>query len=161
MVALSVSQRERTLRLLILGVFAAIFLSLTVTSYRGMSATVDEPVNLTSGYLGLHAHDYRIDPLHPPFIRMWAALPLLLMRNVNLPDRSIIDKADPLGWLYNPGLDNEFGYADKFIFRINDAERLLFPGRFMIALLAVFLGIMIFCWAHEWLGLWPAIMALG
>jgi len=31
----------------------------------------------------------------------------------------------------------------------------------MVALLGVLLGILLFCWANEWLGFWPAVVGLG
>ena len=63
---------------LVLCVFAVVFIALTVGSYTQKSATADEPQHLTAGYTALRLHDYRIDPEHPPFLRMLAALPLLM-----------------------------------------------------------------------------------
>ena len=58
----------------VLLIFAAAFITLTVSSYVQKSATADEPTHLTAGYTALKLGDYRIDPEHPPFLRMWAAL---------------------------------------------------------------------------------------
>jgi hypothetical protein len=38
---------------------------------------------------------------------------------------------------------------------------LLYRARFMIVLLGVLLGVLLFCWTREWLGFWPAVMVLG
>jgi hypothetical protein len=43
----------------------------------------------------------------------------------------------------------------------NDADRMLYDGRFMIVLLGILLGILLFSWAREWLGFWPATIALA
>src|SRR5882724_6604469 len=43
----------------------------------------------------------------------------------------------------------------------NDADRLLYLARFMIVLLGVLLGVLLFCWTHERFGFWPAIIVLG
>jgi hypothetical protein len=51
----------------VLIIFAAAFLWLTNNSITSMSATSDEPIHLTTGYLALKLRDYRIDPEHPPF----------------------------------------------------------------------------------------------
>ena len=70
---------ERWRSAITLLVFATVFITLTVSSYRHESATWDEPQHVVTGYNALRFHDYRTDPEHPPFLRMWAALPLLAM----------------------------------------------------------------------------------
>jgi len=147
---------ERMLRVVVLVVFAVVFISLTVTSYMQKSATWDEPQHLIAGYNALRFHDYRTDPEHPPFLRMWAALPLLVTSDVHM-DVAVIDRIDPVSWI-NSG---QFMYCPGFLFRANDADRLLYRARFMITLLGVLLGILIFTWAREWLGFWPATVALA
>ena len=42
------------------------------------SVTADEPVEISSGYSYLKTGDFRMEPLHPPLSKMFAALPLLL-----------------------------------------------------------------------------------
>src|SRR5262245_28317812 len=79
-------------------VFAVAFGALEVFAYTQKSATIDEPIHLTTGYAALSAHDYRVETTHPPFMRMWAALPLLFMRDVHL-DTSVIDRTEPAAWL--------------------------------------------------------------
>ncbi len=150
------TRQERIRSLVVLVVFAAVFLALAVNSFTRTSATWDEPQHLTTGYMALKAADYRLDPEHPPFIRMWAALPLLLRNDIKLETR-VIDKIDPLQWVDFL----QFKYAYVFLYKMNDADRLLYPARFMIALLGVLLGVLLFCWAREWLGFWPAVAALA
>ena len=69
---------------LVLVIFAVAFLTLTVASYRRESATVDEPQHVVGGYIAWKLHDYRVAPEHPPFLRMWATLPLLAMSEIKL-----------------------------------------------------------------------------
>ena len=52
--------------------------------YRRQSATADEPISLTAGYTMLKLSDYRIHPDNMPSLRMYAALPLLVMPGVRL-----------------------------------------------------------------------------
>jgi hypothetical protein len=78
-------------------IFAVAFGALEVFAYIQKSATVDEPIHLTTGYAALAARDYRVETTHPPFMRMWAALPLLFMRDVHL-DTSVIDRTAPAVW---------------------------------------------------------------
>jgi hypothetical protein len=42
----------------------------------------------------------------------------------------------------------------------NDADRMLRASRVMVVLLGALLGILVFCWAREWLGLVPAAAAV-
>ena len=72
---------EPTRTALVLVAFATVFIGLTVSSYRQETTTVDEPQHIVTGYTALVLKDYRVDPLHPPFLRLWAALPLLARAN--------------------------------------------------------------------------------
>lgn len=129
--------------------FAVIFELLTVHSYRRLSATIDEPQHLTDGYVTWKLQDYRVDPDHPPLLRMWAALPLLAMP-VKLDSHTRY-------WLPF----DEWRFCHQFLYQDNDADRLLYPARFMISMLGVVLGILVFCWAKELVGFWPAAVVLG
>ena len=148
------SERQRSA--ISLFVFAAVFITLTVSSYRRESATWDEPQHVVTGYNALRFHDYRTDPEHPPFIRMWAALPLLAMDDVKV-DLWKIDQTDPFSWVAG----GQFYFCHDVLYVANDADRLLYAARFMIVLLGVLLGVLLFCWARELLGFWPAVMVLG
>ena len=134
----------------VLLIFAAAFITLTVSSYVQKSATADEPTHLTAGYTALKLGDYRIDPEHPPFLRMWAALPLLWLPDIKL------DTASPYWRAALPG-----SFAHQFLYRDNNADQLLYRARFMIVLLGVLLGALLFSWAGELFGFWPAVIVLA
>lgn len=136
--------------------FAVVFAALAVFAYTQKSATVDEPIHLTAGYAALAAGDYRVETTHPPFIRMWAALPLLFMRDVQL-DTSVIDRTAPAAWQSG---STAFDFSTKFLYVDNDADRLLNAARFMIVIWGVVLGGLVFSWAYEWLGFTAAAWAL-
>lgn len=151
-----VSARVRPLMLgLVLSAFSLVFTTLAVVAYVQKSGTWDEPMHLTAGYMALAHGDYRIDPAHPPFLRMWAALPLLALPRPAV-DASAIDRVPASQWL-----DQEYEFARRFMYVDNDADRLLHAGRFMVVLLGVALGILLFCWTCEWLGFVPAVLALA
>ena len=135
-------------------VFAVTFGALEVLAYTQKSATIDEPVHLTTGYAALAARDYRVETTHPPFMRMWAALPLLFMRDIHL-DTSVIDRTEPGAWV-----SSAFDFSSKFLYVDNDADRLLNAARFMIVICGMLLGALVFFWAYEWLGFTPALWAL-
>jgi hypothetical protein len=151
---MKVSERLRCI--LCLMVFAVVFLALAIGSYVRESATWDEPQHLIEGYCALKFHDYRTDPEHPPFIRMWAALPLLGMNGIKM-DLQRIDPVASATWVMN----GQFFFCHDMLYVLNDADRLLYAARFMIVLLGVLLGALLFCWAHELFGFWPAVVVLG
>lgn len=62
--------------LLVLALLAA-FAGLAIGAFWNHSATFDETSHLPAGYSALRWHDYRLNPEHPPLIKLWAALPLL------------------------------------------------------------------------------------
>ncbi len=134
----------------VLCVFAVVFIALTVGSYTQKSATADEPQHLTAGYTALRLHDYRIDPEHPPFLRMWAALPLLMMSDVRLDTNNV---SWPTG--------QDWSFSHHFLYETNDADHLLYRARFMTVVLGIVLGLLIFSWARELFGFWTAATVLG
>ena len=138
-----------------LSIFAIVYCTLQVAAYRQKSATWDEPVHLATGYLAVAKGDYRVEATHPPLMRMWAALPLLFMRDIQV-DTTAIDRTQPITW--HSGASHLYGI--RFLFLDNDADRLLNAARFMIVLCGLALGVLVFCWAYEWLGFTPAVCAL-
>jgi hypothetical protein len=132
--------------------WAPIYLALVLAATFRQSATWDEPQHLTAGYLARAAADYRFDPEHPPFLRLWAAWPVK-------PERVITKSAVPFRgqlWLFN----HQFQYCHEFLYRWNDADQLLNRARVMNALWGVLLGVLLFAFAHERFGYWPAVAAL-
>jgi tetratricopeptide (TPR) repeat protein len=139
-----------------LAVFAVTFAALELFAYTQQSATIDEPIHLTTGYAALAARDYRVETTHPPFMRMWAALPLLFMRDIHL-DTSVIDRTEPAAWQSG---STAFDFSTRFLYLDNDADRLLYAARFMVVICGILLGVLVFSWTYEWLGFTPAVWAL-
>jgi len=70
-------------RIVLIGVSIAAltaFVALAVGDIVTSSPTSDETSHLVAGYSYLIAHDYRLNPEHPPLLKELAALPLLTMR---------------------------------------------------------------------------------
>jgi tetratricopeptide (TPR) repeat protein len=139
----------------VLTAFAAVFIGLSVHAYTQTSATWDEPIHVTAGYAGWVKQDFRVDPSHPPFVRLWATLPTLLLDDVSMGDVPA-DGRPTLTWLADA-----YQFAHRFMYVDNDADRLLYLGRFMIVVLGVVLGVFLFLWSREWLGFTPAVIALA
>lgn len=147
----------RAATILVLAAFAAAFCTLEVAAYTQMSATWDEPIHLTAGYAALAQRDYRVDATHPPFMRMWAALPLLAMPDVKL-DTGVIDRTPPREWVSG---STAYDFSTRFLYVDNDADRMLNAARFMIVIWGMVLGILVFSWTNEWLGFGPAVCVLA
>jgi 4-amino-4-deoxy-L-arabinose transferase-like glycosyltransferase len=137
-----------------LSAFAIVFAALRGYGVTGTSAAFDEPAHLTAGYAALTAGDYRVDPTHPPLLRMWAALPLLAW-HVAPPDLRAIDRADPAGWLRATT-----PFTRHYLYRGHDADRLLNAGRMMIVVWGIVLGVFVFLWTRELFGDVAAALAL-
>ena len=136
-------------------VFVTVFVTLAVAAHSQKSGTWDEPMHLASGYVALVEGNHLVDPSHPPLARMWAALPLLGMPDVDL-DRAALDRTSSQNWQ-----SESYEFARQFVYVRNDANRLLFAARTMIVLVGVVLGVLLFAWIHEWLGFVPAAAALA
>ena len=112
-----------------------------VSSMRLLSATYDETTHLPSGYTYLRTGEFRLNPQHPPLIKLLSALPLLPLR----PEMNLDDPA----WSGQPNDEWSFGY--RFLYG-NDADRLLFWGRLPNVLLSLLLAFYVFRWARELFG---------
>lgn len=136
--------------LILLG-FALLFVGLAVNASVRTSATWDEPMHVMYGYSMLKLGDYRLGtPGHPPLIRQWAAIPLVLDPSVRM------DTSTPA---YVQG--RQLVASIEFLYRDNDADSLLHRARFMIVLLTVALGVLLFLWARDLYGLAAATAVLG
>ena len=121
---------------------------LAVTSLRQQSGTFDEVIHLPPGYVSLTWRDHRMNPDHPPLVRRLAALPLLL----------VDVKVDPDDYAWRVARPWEFG--KRFLYRWNDAGRLLFLGRLPIVFLGGILAVAVFAWTRRHWGLPAAALAL-
>lgn len=114
-----------------------LYLGLTAFSLPRQSATFDEGAHLPAGYAALALGDYRMNPEHPPLLKLWAAAPLLALQ-------PRLDTADE-SW--QRGRQWRFGH--RFLYDWNDADRLLFWGRWPIVALACALIAAVFFWARR------------
>lgn len=127
----------------------ALQLGLCVDAFRQSSATFDEPAHLVAGYSYWATGDFRLNPEHPPLAKLVAAAPLL-------PLRPRFDTDDEV-WR----LRRQWEMARRFLYRWNDADRLLFRARLACALWGLVLTVLVHAWARRLFGDGAALLSLG
>ncbi len=141
---------------MILGCFALAFSLIGILSFAQKSPTVDEPIHLFAGYSYLKRGDFRANPEHPPFVKLWAALPLLAFDIKDPIPTSphwdmILESERPL-----PTRD----LAAQMLFVDNDDETLFFVAKLQMIALGILLGIFVYLWSKELFGVVAGIAAL-
>ena len=128
-----------------------IFTFLALGTITRTSPTIDEPIHLLGGYSYLKWADYRVNPEHPPFAKILAGLPLLVLDvkdpRASAPEWDQIPKD-------RPGVATA-KVALQMFYLHNDAETLFFYGKLPFVFLALVLGLFVFLWAEQWFG-WVA-----
>lgn len=126
-----------------------IFLVLAASSMRINSATSDEVAHIPSGYTYWKYFDYKINPEHPPLIKLWATIPLLIINPSFPSDSGYWERGDQ--W--------EFGR--QFLYWSgNDADQIYFWSRLMIVVIGIILGWYVYRWAQELYGWKAGLLAL-
>ena len=112
--------------------------------------TNDELVHIPAGYYYWTTGDFRFNAEHPPLVKMWAALPLLLLSKPDAlpPDAGVAQQR----W--------EF-YGLFWQQRAADFVRLAFWPRIMMIPIALTLGLVIFLYAKKLFGETAALFALA
>jgi 4-amino-4-deoxy-L-arabinose transferase-like glycosyltransferase len=123
---------------------------LAITSLVRDSITFDETSHLTAGLSYLKTGDFRLAPDHPPLAKVWCAWPLLLAH----PQWPPPDDPD---WR----ITNTFSLGKRWLFELNDGQRLLVIGRCMMVLLFLATGLTVYALARTLLGPPAALLALG
>ncbi len=119
--------------------------ALMITSTRESSPTNDEVAHLPAGFTYLAWGDYRLNPEHPPLVKMLAALPIVLLDHPH---------ADPASASFRSAAsrpDQEWRFGREFLFSTpgNDAARLLAHARWSMVALAALVGVLVWLWARE------------
>jgi hypothetical protein len=126
----------------------AVFVTLAIVSMRGKGVAFDETAHLPAGYTYWKTGDFRMNPEHPPLVKLWAALPLLTM-DVKL-------STDWKEWQDG----KEWPFGSRFLYDENDASRLMFPARLMMVALGAGLGVLIWWWTFMIAGRTASLVAL-
>lgn len=124
-------------RLAAAGLLGAMFLVM-LGSAREDALTMDEPIHLTAGYAYLRFQDARLNPEHPPLLKLLAALPLLPLP-LTFPLSHPVWQSDAPWQIWHPFL-YEFG---------NDPHQIAARARLVPMALTVGLGGLLFHWMRR------------
>lgn len=113
------------------------------------SAIVDERPHVPAGYSYIRYFDYRLNPEHPPLLKMIAAIPLLFIRP-NFPLAST-------HWTND--INGQWDIGTEFLYQSgNNADQIIVWTRLMPILLTLFVIIFLYMWSKELLGTWWALL---
>ena len=123
--------------------------SLSISSQD--STIMDEQAHIPAGYSYVRYGDMRLNPEHPPLLKDLAGIPILFLNPIfptNAPE-----------WI--TGINEQWVMGDKLLHQEgNDAQAITFWARLPILILSVVLGIVLYLWVSEWLGIGAGLFAL-
>jgi hypothetical protein len=135
---------------LLLGIAAAGFLSASAFAMVRESATFDEGTHLAAGYSYWTTGDFRMNPEHPPLLKLIAAAPLLFLDVRGVPSDDPWSRSD----------EDEFAF--KLLYQSgNDPDRLLFWGRVSVLLWGPVLLAAVYFESRRRFGPRGALVSLG
>lgn len=122
---------------------------LTFSASRQESAIMDELAHIPAGYGYLRYFDYRLNPEHPPLVKVLAAFPLLF-GGFNFPTESRAWQKD---------INGQWEAGNLFIYKSqNDADKIINWSRIGPIIITLLFVIFIYIWSRELLGRWWALL---
>jgi hypothetical protein len=119
---------------------------------RRKTITNDEIVHIPSGYQYLAAGNFRLNPEHPPLIKMWAALPLLVIK----PEPSLISADSDV----ESARLTELSALEFWQANLERAKKIALWSRIPMILLTLALGALIFVFGRQLFGPRAALFAV-
>jgi hypothetical protein len=137
-------------------VCAALLLLMAVNLFAAISRksiTNDEIVHIPAGYYHLVAGDFQLNNEHPPLVKMWAALPLLIVQ----PDEPPAPKTEDENFM-----ERTWGFHERF-WQANQARfhTVTFWPRVIMIPITLALGVLIFVFSRKLFGETAALIAVA
>src|SRR5258706_12556618 len=137
-------------------VCGALLLLMAVNLFAAISRksiTNDEIVHIPAGYYHLVAGGFQLYNEHPPLVKMWAALPLLIVQ----PDEPPAPKTEDENFM-----ERTWGFHERF-WQANQArfQTVTFWPRVMMIPITLALGMLIFVFARKLFGETAALIAVA
>lgn len=137
--------------ILALGILA-VMLVLMIASAWNDSAIVDELAHIPAGFGYVTQGDYRLNPEHPPLIKVLSALSANLFVHPRFP-------TDTSSWQND--INGQWAQGAKFLYgSANNADQIIFWSRLPIMLLAILFGWFLFAWTRRRFGNATALLTL-
>ncbi len=121
------------------GTLLALFAGLSLWEMAGDAVTSDERIHLPVGYAYWKKREFRLNPEHPPLVKLLCSAPLLGMK-LTMP------AMEPEASLTYNQYQQVFG--SEFLFK-QDADRIIFWGRLPAVLLGILMAFFIFLWSWQ------------
>lgn len=127
-----------------------VMLLVELFSARTESQTIDEAVHIASGVSYWQTGDFRMNPEHPPLIKLIATVPLAVLGAQSFTDNHL--------W----ATWNQWEYADYFLYHNTfSVQTMLIMSRVPIMLLSIALGWWIFRASSSLFGKWGGVFSVG
>ncbi len=149
MLAKLLHMTKSALRWTILGLIVLSAALLMFFASRGDAPIVDEKPHIAAGYSYLRYFDDRLNPEHPPLVKIFAGLPVLF-QGVRFP-------IDSPRW--TNGINEQWELGADFLYdEGNNADTIVGWARLGPILLTLLLIIAVYVWSKELLGRWWALL---
>jgi len=121
-----------------------------VAAISRKTLTNDELVHIPAGYYYWTLGDFQLNNEHPPLVKLWASLPVLLL-----------SKAQPIAPASGAPQDRWDFYGPFWRQRAQDFQSLAFWPRIMMVPVTLALGLLIFLYARKLFGMAAGLFALA
>src|SRR3989338_2113042 len=132
----------------ILAIILLLMFSLGIGSMKGDSLTIDEFAHIPAGFTYWKLQDYRLNPEHPPLMKLLAGFPMLFL-----------DPEYDTGTSWKTADQWEFGRRFFFLNNPEKKEQLVFWARMPILLAGLFLCFIVFLFARSLYGVKAGLLA--
>jgi 4-amino-4-deoxy-L-arabinose transferase-like glycosyltransferase len=137
-------------------ILIALHMALGFSALRKDSAVADEPFHLARAAGLVLLRDSTFAVSHPPLINFISGLPLLALKDLKLPDRSLVAASRAM----DPS-DRRNALAHLLLEKLNpDAKKIVEAARIPTVLLSALFGLLIFFWAKKIYGPPAGLFAL-
>ena len=123
--------------------------ALMFSSSQQESAIMDELAHIPAGYSYVKIFDSRLNPEHPPLVKILAGLPLAF-QNLKFPTES---------YAWNNEVNSQWTLGTQFLYESgNDADKIIQTARIGPTILTLILIVLIYLWSMELSGRWWALL---
>lgn len=141
--------KNKILNYLLVVILLAFFVGQCFFSLLQKNATIDEFTHISAGYSYWKSGQLKLNPEHPPFLKLYASAPLLLFNLKDFTKFSDFEK------------QNQREYARRFLFSNTlSFEKIVNISRLPIIFLGIILGLYVYFWSKELWGIKSGLFAL-